>query len=176
MEDKIDYSGYFFANHKEDIIRLYHLLVHSLTCINSIYRLKNKGGLYMAIREDNVLALNLLREEGFNEVTLCKSTTDTYRALMSYYGTENPFSAKKSNFILQLNPSTLKWQFKHLKQEGYIIRIGGNRKEGYLYKAIDKLNKVVLTDTLTEKELEETESYFDEAFPDNLPHRLFQPL
>lgn len=148
MVEQIDWSSYFYRTHKEDVYRLYHLLVHGFTCLHQLYRMKDKSGRYESTREDNILALHLLQEEGFAHSYLPHSAWATYHALMSYYGTGNTFTRQQANVILQLNVHTAKWHLKKLREHGYLVRTGGDQFRGFTYRLIDKLNPFQLAHTL----------------------------
>jgi len=166
MEEKIDLSGYFYRTHKEDVYRLYHLLVHCFTCLNQLYRMKDKAGRYESTREDNLLALYLLQEECFSHDYLPQSVWSTYHELMSYYGTENTFTRKDATFLLNLNQHTVKWQLKKLKEYGYLVRTGGDMRRGHIYRLIDKLNPFRMVHTLKEERDEKEETVFETMQPD----------
>ena len=170
MTEQIDLSGYFYRTHKEDVFRLYHLLVHCLTCLQHLYRIQHKNGCYESTKEDNVIALQLLSSEGFDHRFLPASCWETYRELMAYYGVENPFTRKAAHSVLVINEHTFKWQLKRLKEQGYVVQVGKNRHNAFVYRLVDKLNPFELRNTLeTAKEAEEEENMFQEGQPDINP-------
>ena len=176
MQEQIDLSGYFYRTHKEDVFRLYHLLVHCLTCVQHLYRVKLANGHYESTKEDNVIALQLIASEGFDHQLLPTSCWDTYRELMAYYGVQNPFTRKAAYSVLVINEHTFKWQLKRLVEQGYVIKVGKNRHNAFVYRLIDKLNPFELKNTLMEKKEEETEEdIFNEGLPEKPPN-LFEPL
>lgn len=166
MKEKIDLSGYFYRHHREDVYRLYHLLVHSFTCLNHLYRLQDKQGNYISDKEDNVKALNMLQQEGFTDMLLSEVLRKTYRDLMSYYGVETQFTAKKCCFILQMSKTTMNRHLLELERLGYVYRTGGDKKTGYQYKLLDKLHPDQLSDTLREGQRKEEESLFNQGLPE----------
>lgn len=175
MQEQLDLSGYFYRSHKEDVYRLYHLLVHCLTCLHSLYRLQDKKGRYQSTREDNVLALQLLNAECFDHSYLPETTWETYQELMGYYGTANPFTRKEAEAVIVLNEHTFKWRLQKLHEHGYVLRIGGSMYKGYRYRLIDKLNPFELSNTLEAPIEEDSPSIFEEMLPDE-PPKLFYPL
>jgi len=166
MQEQIDLSNYFYASHKEDIYRLYHLLVHGMTCLHHLYRQKTKEGKYTSTKEDNLLALSLLQNECFNHDYLAQSVWKCYQELMSYYGINQAFTRKQATFLLNDNQHTVKWQLKQLKEHGYLVRVGGDMRKGYVYKLIDKLNPFEMVDSLQEKTEEKEASQFEEGMPE----------
>ena len=166
MREKLDLSEYFYRHHKEDVYRLYHLLVHSFTCLNHLYRLQDKEGNYISDKQDNITALSMLQGEGFTDRLLSEVLRETYRELMSYYGTKNLFTAKKSCFILQMSKTTMNRHLLDLEQLGYVYRTGGNKKTGYEYRLLDKLNPEQLINTFEMQPVKERESIFDQGLPD----------
>ena len=174
MTEQIDLSGYFYRTHQEDVFRLYHLLVHCLTCLQHLYRVKLDNGRYESTREDNVIALQLLSTEGFDHRLLPASCWDTYRELMAYYGTANTFVRTDATAVLVLNVHTFKWQLKRLKEQGYVVQVGKNRHNAFVYRLIDKLNPFELKNTLMEENTDENQeiSYrtsFEEGLPEVKP-------
>lgn len=166
MVEKVDMSSYFYRTHQEDIIRLYHLLVHGMTCLNHVYRLRTKQGIYESSKEDNVLALQLLQGEGFSDYLLSGAYRSTYRVLMSYYGTEHRFTALQANMVLGMCKSTLQRHMKVLCEQGYLVKCGGNQRTGYQYQLIDRVSLVGLRDELRESEPEASErSIFEAMLP-----------
>ena len=166
FKDKINLSGYFYRHHKEDIYRLYHLLVHCLTCINHIYRIQDKQGNYLSDKQDNITTLAMLQGEGFTNLILPQAVRETYKELMSYYGTETTFTAKKARFILQLSKTTFNRHLQQLQQLGYLHQSGGNKKSGYQYQLLDKLNPNQLSNPFTIDEKKAIESLFEQALPE----------
>ena len=176
MTEQIDLSGYFYRTHQEDVFRLYHLLVHCLTCLHHLYRVQHKNYCYESTREDNVIALQLLSTEGFDHQLLPTSCWDTYRELMAYYGVQNSFTRKAAHSVLVINEHTFKWQLKRLKEQGYVVQVGKNRHNAFVYRLVDKLNPFALKDTLmNETEEEIQEDIFNEGLPE-APPNLFEPL
>lgn len=169
MAEKIDLSGYFYRTHKEDVYRLYHLLVHGMTCLNQVYRLQDKEGRYQSTREDNIVALYLLQDEYFNHDYLPGSVWDTYVELMGYYGSKSSFTRQQATLILHLNSHTAKWHLNKLREHGYLIKTGGDMRSGYIYRLVDKLNPFNLVHTLKESEDEPEESIFETMQPDVKP-------
>ena len=170
MTKQIDLSGYFYRTHREDVFRLYHLLVHCLTCLQHLYRVQHKNGCYESTKEDNVIALQLLSSEGFDHHLLPSSCWETYRELMAYYGVQNPFTRKAAHSVLVINEHTFKWQLKRLKEQGYVVQVGKNRQNAFVYRLIDKLNPFVLKNTLeAPQEAEEDENMFQAGQPDVTP-------
>ncbi|MCP3931169.1 MAG: hypothetical protein GY705_18960, partial [Bacteroidetes bacterium] len=70
----------------ETYLELFDELVHALTSINHLYRIKTKEG-YESIREDNMMALQLLSPEIFPDKFISKAHKSTYNALHKIYGT-----------------------------------------------------------------------------------------
>ena len=176
MTKQIDLSGYFYRTHREDVFRLYHLLVHCLTCLQHLYRVQHKNGCYESTKEDNVIALQLLSSEGFDHHLLPSSCWETYRELMAYYGVQNPFTRKAAHSVLVINEHTFKWQLKRLKEQGYVVQVGKNRHNAFVYRLVDKLNPFALKNILVEEKEEEIqEDIFNEGLPEKPPN-LFEPL
>ena len=141
-----------------------------MTCLQHLYRIQHKNGCYESTKEDNVIALQLLSSEGFDHRFLPASCWETYRELMAYYGVENPFTRKAAHSVLVINEHTFKWQLKRLKEQGYVVQVGKNRHNAFVYRLVDKLNPFELRNTLeTAKEAEEEENMFQEGQPDINP-------
>ena len=108
----------------------------------------------------------MLQGEGFTNLILPQAVRETYKELMSYYGTETTFTAKKARFILQLSKTTFNRHLQQLQQLGYLHQSGGNKKSGYQYQLLDKLNPNQLSNPFTIDEKKAIESLFEQALPE----------
>ena len=165
LESSLIENNYFYASHEEDVKRIYNRLVHYFTCLNSIYRVQIKG-VYESTREDNLLALNLLKDENLTDAYLGKEHRASYRLLMSYLGLGTAFTSKEGNAVLQLPHTTYQRHLKLLREKGYIKVISGSRYKGYVYELIDRLAvKNEVSFSSSDEEEKKQESAFEQALP-----------
>ncbi len=130
-------NHYYYQNHEADVQRLYSSLVHYLTILNHLYRVEIKG-IYQSSREDNLLALYLLKEN-LTTAYLSQGHQSTYYDLMDYYSTDQAFTSREAKKLLQLPHTTLNRHLKVLKEQGYLAIVGGSKNKGYHYQLIDRL-------------------------------------
>lgn len=133
LADKASFSPLFQRERKEEIMRLYNLLVHAMTLLNHLYREKQQG-YFISDREDNMIALQLLQREAFPASLMSVNLRNTYLQLMDCYGTDHAFTAKKAGFVIEVpSKTTFKRHLLELQMMGYCKRIGGNKRDGYEY-------------------------------------------
>lgn len=110
---------------------LYHLLVQGLTKLNHPYRMRQKAVL-ITDKQDIVLALRLLQPQLWPQTLLSKQSKQVYRALIEAFYPDD-YSFRQAMLKLRMAKSTLQRHFVVLEKCGYIERVSGNRKAGYLY-------------------------------------------
>ncbi|MCP3929993.1 MAG: hypothetical protein GY705_12940 [Bacteroidetes bacterium] len=98
----------------ETYLELFDELVHALTSINHLYRVKTKEG-YESIREDNMMALQMLSPEIFPDKFISKAHKSTYNALHKIYGTKTGFKIGEAHRRLRMARRTLQKHIKHLE-------------------------------------------------------------
>ena len=110
---------------------LYQLLVEGLTKLHHPYRMREKE-LLITDKEDVILALRLLQPQIWPQTLLSQASKEVYRALIEAFY-PNDYGFRQAMMKLRMAKSTLQRHIVVLEKCGYIERVGGNRKAGYLY-------------------------------------------
>ncbi len=114
-----------------EYLMLYRLLVAGLTKLHHPYRLREQGVL-LTQKEDVILALRLLQPQVWPQTLISRESKEVYRALVETFY-PNDYGIRAAMLQLRIAKSTLKRHFAVLEKCGYIERVGGNRRSGYLY-------------------------------------------
>ena len=118
------------SNEKEYLV-LYRLLVEGLTKLHHPYRMREQGVL-LTQKEDVVLALRLLQPQVWPQTLISGESKQVYRALVETFY-PNDYGIREAMLRLRIAKSTLKRHFAVLEKCGYIERVGGDHRSGYLY-------------------------------------------
>jgi hypothetical protein len=112
--------------------RLHHQVVTSITLLHHPYRMMERG-YYIADQEDSMLAFRLLQPLSFPATLLRRKTKKIYIKIKNHFG-QKPFTFQQAQRRIRLTISSLRRHFIALENSNYIIRIGGDRKNGYTYE------------------------------------------
>lgn len=125
-------------NKDQKLKKMFRMLVHVSTLLNENYRVKDKNGRYMSQKEDYVNALNLMKDlvlyfdvrKGVFEhefLSILKTIQERKGEITNRYMQEfTAYSKSHCTKIMRL-----------FLDRGWIIRKGGNKKEGYTYITTD---------------------------------------
>lgn len=115
---------------KEKVI-LFTTLVEGLTKLNHPYRLKEDDN-WLTEREDVILATRLLQPLIWPESLMSRASKRIYQELVKEFYPKD-YTIRAAVFKLRIPKSTLKRHFTILEKGKYIERVGGDKKQGYLY-------------------------------------------
>jgi len=115
----------------EDELKLFKLLVHGITLLNKVYRIKDKNR-YVVQREDVLIALDLMGESVSPFSKMSNTNTEYYHALFKIFGTLS-FNRKDVEFKLRISKTHANRVLKDLTKKGLLIK-SGHRGSGYYYE------------------------------------------
>lgn len=111
--------------------KLYELLVNGLCLLHQSERMEEED-YWQAERSDQLRALELLQPSYFPKSLISLKDRRIYQCLIEHFYPED-FRMGEAHRALRMSRSTLKNYVKRLEHAGYLERVGGNRKQGYLY-------------------------------------------
>lgn len=124
----------FPENQTIKLQKLFKMLVHASTIINENYRVKDKEGRYMSQREDYVNALNLMKDLVLYFDIRKGHYEHEIQAIMEVIQQKHgQITAKQLQEFTSYSRSMVKRIITTSIDKGWIIRTGGNQKQGYTY-------------------------------------------
>jgi hypothetical protein len=114
--------------------RLHNKITTSITLLHHPYRMMERG-YYIADQEDSMLAFRLLQPLSFPATLLRRKTKKIYIKIKNHFG-QKPFTFSQSLRRVRISRGSLRRHFIALENSHYIIRIGGDRKNGYVYEIV----------------------------------------
>ena len=148
-----------------DVRVLFDMLVHSLTIINKLYRLKDKGGSYISQREDYATALMLISPL-FASKTLdvSQSVRKYYQILVDEIDLSSSFNWKDLQALTGKSKTSCNRVIQQLQELSLIRRSGKGYRSLYKYELVPQTEK------------HETGQIWESAFEDFKGFRGFEPL
>jgi predicted transcriptional regulator len=127
---------------KNDIRILFESLVHCLTIINKLYRLKDKDGNYISQREDYATALMLVSPL-FTVSTLdvSQNVRKYYQILVDEIGISNTFTWKDLQILSGKSKTSCNRIIQNLQELNLVRRIGKEYRSLYTYELIPQTSK-----------------------------------
>ena len=114
--------------------KLFRMLVHTSTLTNRNYRLKDKHGRYMSQQEDYINALELMKDLVlYFDVKKGKYEHEILALMQVLQEQKGDIKSKDLQELSGYSKSSCKRIITLFLDRGWIIRKGGNRKQGYTY-------------------------------------------
>jgi|WetSurMetagenome_2_1015567.scaffolds.fasta_scaffold07477_2 predicted transcriptional regulator len=148
-----------------DVRVLFDMLVHSLTIINKLYRLKDKEGSYISQREDYATALMLISPLfATKTLDISQSVRNYYQILVDETGFSTSFNWKDLQALTGKSKTSCNRILQQLQELNLI------RRSGKGYRSLYKYELVPQTQT------HETAQIWESAFGDWKDFKGFEPL
>lgn len=115
--------------------------IHSITIVNRFNRLEVSKNCFLTERSDVLEGLHIL--EPLIKLSQTETATTARELLWDIedHGLLNEsFTITQLKKILQQRRATIKTRLYLLIESGHVVRVGGNRKTGYLYKIVKMLS------------------------------------
>ena len=112
--------------------QLHNKITRSITLLHHPYRIMEKG-YYIADKEDSLLAFRLLQPLTFPSTLLRRKTRKLFIKFKHHFGLK-PFTFRQAYFRARIPRGSLRRHFIALENSNYITKIGGDRKNGYVYE------------------------------------------
>jgi len=120
-----------------DVRILFDMLVHSLTIINKLYRLKDKEGSYISQREDYATALMLISPLfATKTLDVSQSVRNYYQILVDETGFSTSFNWKDLQALTGKSKTSCNRILQQLQELKLICRSGKGYKHIYQYELI----------------------------------------
>lgn len=121
-------------NQQPKMQKLFRMLVHTSTLINENYRSKDKHGRYMSQKEDYVNALNLMKDLVlYFDIRKGAYEHELLALLQIIQEQKGEITNKYLEEFTGYSRSHCKKLTTLFLDRGWMIRKGGNKKEGYTY-------------------------------------------
>jgi hypothetical protein len=115
--------------------------IHSVTIVNRFNRLEIAKNCFLTERSDVLEGLHILQPLIQLSQTETASTARELLWDIEDHGLLNEaFTLTQLKKVLQQRRATIKARLYLLLESGHVARVGGNRKNGYLYKIVKLLN------------------------------------
>ena len=137
LAQKVALPGHLPA---DKILALFDGLVHGLTVLNRMYRVRRKAA-YLSSREDVLNVLMLMRPLVFPESVLNENTRKAYLLLEDYFDQGQSFTGLEARLKLRVSRSSLNRYLRDLQLSGLVRKVGGNCKQGYRYALTEQKMK-----------------------------------
>lgn len=150
---------------QNDVRILFESLVHSLTIINKLYRLKDKDGNYISQREDYATALMLISPLFASEtLNVSQNVRNYYQILVDEIGLSSSFNWKDLQILTGKSKTSCNRVLQQLQELNLVRRIGKGYRSLYKYELIPQT------------ENQETSEIWEAAFEDFEDFKGFEPL
>jgi len=130
LEDKIDLSGHL---PKENIIRLYDMLLHAITLLNRHHRPMEKNKV-LSSREDVINVLALVRPVGFPNTLIKRTARNMFRELSLTFGPEDVFTSAQVAKELGIPQYKAKRYLTRLREAGWVELVKKGQSNTYYYR------------------------------------------
>jgi predicted transcriptional regulator len=150
---------------QNDVRLLFDSLVHSLTIINKLYRLKDKEGNYISQREDYATALMLISPLfAAKTMNIGHNIRNYYQILMDEIGLSVSFNWKDLQTLTGKSKTSCNRIIQQLQELSLIRRTGKGYRSLYKYELIPQT------------QTHETVQIWESAFEDFKEFKGFEPL
>ena len=135
LEDKVDLPGHL---PKENIIKLYDMLLHAITLLNRNYRPLESDSHRMAkavsTREDVIATLALVRPVAFPNTMVKRTARNMFRELSLTFGSEDVFTSAQVAKEINVPRHTAKRYLTRLREAGWVKLVRTGRHNTYYYR------------------------------------------
>jgi uncharacterized membrane protein len=150
---------------ENDVRLLFDSLVHSLTLINKLYRIKGQEGSYISQREDYATALMLVSPLfAAKTLDIGHNIRNYYQILVDEIGLSTSFNWKDLQTLTGKSKTSCNRIIQQLQELNLIRRTGKGYRSLYKYELIPQT------------ETHQTEQIWDAAFDDYKDFKGWQPL
>jgi predicted transcriptional regulator len=150
---------------QNDIRILFESLVHSLTIINKLYRLKDKDGNYISQREDYATALMLISPLfSSGRLDVSQGVRKYYQILVDEIGLSSSFNWKDLQILTGKSKTSCNRILQQLQELSLVRRAGKGYRSLYKYELIPQT------------ENQKTTEIWEAAFEDFEDFKGFEPL
>ena len=123
------------GNQYQRLSKLLKMLIHVSTLTNKTYRMKDKGGCYISEKADYINALSLMKDlVSYYHVKKVVYEHELVALIDTHYTDGETFTARDLQELTGFSRSYIKLFVRMLRDRAIIVRAGGNRKSGYLYR------------------------------------------
>lgn len=150
---------------QNDVRVLFDMLVHSLTIINKLYRLKDKEGSYISQREDYATALMLISPLfAAKTLDIGHNIRNYYQILVDEIGLSTSFNWKDLQTLTGKSKTSCNRIIQNLQELNLVRRAGKGYRSLYKYELVPQT------------QTHETAQIWETAFEDWNGFKGFEPL
>jgi predicted transcriptional regulator len=148
-----------------DVRVLFDMLVHSLTIINKLYRLKDKEGSFISQREDYATALMLISPLfAAKTLDIGHNIRTYYQILVDEIGLSTSFNWKELQALTGKSKTSCNRIIQNLQELNLVRRVGKGYRSLYKYELVPQTQS------------HETAQIWETAFEDFKDFKGYQPL
>jgi len=130
LEDKVDLPGHL---PKENIIKLYDVLLHAITLLNRHHRPLEMAKA-ISSREDVIAALALVRPIAFPNTMVKRTAKDLFKEVSLTFGQEDVFTSAQVAKELSIPQHKAKRYLTRLREAGWVKLVRTGKANTYYYR------------------------------------------